>query len=630
MRKLVLLAVLAASLVAPSAAAGAGADELTPCPGAGGVDALCGSVEVPLDRAAPHGPSIAIGFELYLRQNQSQPALGTIVALQGGPGGASTGLRDLFTFAFSPLLDRRDLLLVDARGTGRSAAIDCPDLQDLLDAGQLPEAVRACAATLGDAADRYGVVDVADDLDDVRAALGIDRIDLYGVSYGTEIAEVYALRHPTHLRSLVLDSALGIVQRADLFEFDRLLGRASQRAVGLVCERSHLCSRLGGSAEQRLADLANRLRQRPVRGVTSLFGIPVTETVDEARLINVLQSEVGLLEVDGAGMALRRGDRAPLVRLGLEAELAGIGSAGPPEEFSVGDFYAAFCTDASFPWDKSQPEAAREASWRSAFAQLPEQEFAPFSVGAWQRAEVGLLLHGCVYWPAPTHQLAPLVPPGAAWPSVPTLVLAGDIDLRTPQASSEEVADLFPESTLVRFESISHGALGGSFCAIEIVDRFLDALDAGDTSCTAQPPPLYGYTNFPLVADAESHPARGQDGDQSTAHDRRVVAAVLDTIEDAVSHPVGFGGLRGGVVGFDLSSFALTIKLRGARFVTDVAVSGKILIALDDFTVTGSVRVTGAGTEPGRLDILAGFGSGNRFTGRIGHRRIALVLPDVT
>jgi pimeloyl-ACP methyl ester carboxylesterase len=625
-RRLLLIAATAAALLAPATAAGS--VDLGPCPGVEIEGALCGSVAVPLDRAAPeNGRTIPIGFELYRHSDESQPSLGTIVALQGGPGGSSTSLRDLFRFAFGSLLDRRDLLLVDVRGTGESGAIDCRDLQELFDDARLPDAVRACAAQLGDAADLYGVVDVADDLDAVRAALGIDRIDLYGVSYGTEIAEVYALRHGIHLRSLVLDSALGIVQRTDLFGFDREVGRASQHAVGLVCERSAMCSHNPGSAERRLAELATRLRHRPARGVARLFGFGLRVKVDEARLINVLQDGTGLLEIDGAGYALRRGDRAPLLRLGLESLFASIGGA-PPEEFSVGDFFAAFCTDASFPWNASDSEAAREASWQAAFGELPEQTFAPFSVDAWRRAEVGLLLHGCVYWPAPRRALAPLVPPGATWPSVPVLVLAGDLDLRTPQASSEQVADLFPNGRLVRFANVAHGAIG-SFCAIEIIDRFVAALDAGDTSCAGEPPPLYGYTTFPMLATAELHPVERRTGDESSVQDRRVAAAVLDTITDALTHGEGVG-LRGGRALIIFGQDRLILHLHGAKFVKDVAVTGTLLLSLNDLSISGDVRVSGSGTALGRLRFDAGFGTGNHFSGEIGGRRIALFLPDVT
>lgn len=91
--------------------------------------ARCGSIKVLLDREKPSVGKIKIGFELYPRRDRSRPLLGTIVAVEGGPGYSSTDSRSWFIELFEPLLDRYQLLLVDNRGTGRSGAILCQPLQ---------------------------------------------------------------------------------------------------------------------------------------------------------------------------------------------------------------------------------------------------------------------------------------------------------------------------------------------------------------------------------------------------------------------------------------------------------------------------------------------------------------------
>ena len=106
---------------------------------------------------------------------------------------------------YGPLLDRRNLLLVDQRGTGRSEPIDCPPLQDLK--GDYAPAAAACGAALGARADDYSTALSADDLAAVVDALGLGPVDVYGDSYGTFFAQVYAGRHPEQVRSVVLDSA---------------------------------------------------------------------------------------------------------------------------------------------------------------------------------------------------------------------------------------------------------------------------------------------------------------------------------------------------------------------------------------------------------------------------------------
>ena len=101
---------------APSSQAPKRAAHFTPCPDVPG--AQCGTIERSLDPLDPGGATITIGFELHRATNRNRPSLGTIVAVEGGPGYPSTGSRDFYLDLFAPLLARRDVLLVDARGTG--------------------------------------------------------------------------------------------------------------------------------------------------------------------------------------------------------------------------------------------------------------------------------------------------------------------------------------------------------------------------------------------------------------------------------------------------------------------------------------------------------------------------------
>jgi hypothetical protein len=121
--------------------------------------AVCGYVEVPLDRKHPHGKKIQIYFEQYFHSNPG-PAESAIFANLGGPGPATTPARDFLQFGlFAPNLDVHGLVLIDNRGTGLSGAIDCGEFQH----GTAPfvKSEIDCAAQLGDAAGRYGSGDVA-------------------------------------------------------------------------------------------------------------------------------------------------------------------------------------------------------------------------------------------------------------------------------------------------------------------------------------------------------------------------------------------------------------------------------------------------------------------------------------
>src|SRR4029077_17247381 len=144
----------------------------------------------PLDRAHPGAGTIAVGFTLFERLDADQPAEGTILAIAGGPGISSTSDWNGYLNVIGPLIERHALLLVDARGTGRSGAIDCNALQHGI--GTPSAAVSACGAQFAGSIGSYGTTAVADDLDAVRATLGLDRLDVLGTSYGALVAEVYA------------------------------------------------------------------------------------------------------------------------------------------------------------------------------------------------------------------------------------------------------------------------------------------------------------------------------------------------------------------------------------------------------------------------------------------------------
>ncbi|MDP9064990.1 MAG: alpha/beta hydrolase, partial [Pseudomonadota bacterium] len=164
----------------------------------------CGHIDRPLDPAGTVPGHINVHFEYY-RHSGPGAALGTVVATEGGPGYPATESRGDYLALFAPLLGDHDLVLMDNRGTGQSGAIDCGALQRAVK--WTVELIAACGASLGPAAPLYSTAYAADDLDAILEALAVRRIDLYGDSYGTYFEQVFALRHPARLRSLVLDGA---------------------------------------------------------------------------------------------------------------------------------------------------------------------------------------------------------------------------------------------------------------------------------------------------------------------------------------------------------------------------------------------------------------------------------------
>ncbi|MFL5798030.1 MAG: alpha/beta hydrolase [Actinomycetota bacterium] len=482
----------------PSAATSASGRSQGPAPASSGGPALvqceergdlrCGSVDVPLDRANPDGRTISIAFYVHRHTDTGAPAAEPIFATPGGPGSGGLDVMEI-ALTMDTIVERHDIVAIDPRGTGRSGAIDCPDLQDgWATDHELQVAVAACGEQLGDDADRYGAGDVAMDVEAVRRALGYDRIDYYAFSYGTVPEQAYAARFPEHLHALVFDAGLAVTDPAHMWAWSIGVPGALVREVALMCSRAPAC-RVRDPAPI-LRWLVHRVAARPVRGrVERPGGVPLAVRVDEAEVANLLRSTgtcVVCGQVDPAALvnavaSLQRGDPEPLLRL-ADLHPTGTGGQAPdPSVFSGGDNIAALCNDQDFVWNRTDPIAVRRRKFDAALAGLPKRAYAPFSVRGWidyARPD------GCLAWPAP-DRFEPAVPPDAAFPDVPTLILAGDSDTIVPPEVVRTLHDELPHANFVTVAGAAHPVTAPAWghCATDLVRQLLDTLNVSDASC---------------------------------------------------------------------------------------------------------------------------------------------------
>jgi pimeloyl-ACP methyl ester carboxylesterase len=577
--------------------------------------ARCATVTVPLDRANSAAGTIDIAYALLPHTDRTRPALGTVAPNPGGPGSPTISDAETWSGLLGPLHKRRDLLLIDARGTGQSGALSCPSLvsQDLINI-DLQGIAKTCGADLGLKGRYFGSAAIADDFDAVRAALGIDKLDLWGESWGTLLMPIYAARHPGHVRSIVLSGAQPV--RFDPFTRDVL--RASKRAIGLVCRRTHACS--GKRALRDLGVLVRRVSRHPVRFTAPTPEGPVRFVIGERELAELTYAR-GIPMIYGlfvpALSAAVGGDYAPLKRLVATFRmLVSMFLTVDPSTVSYAQLTAAGCHDYPSVFDLAAPPARRRVQYRRALDRVPRSDFAPFRPAAWFQSQVWGA-PTCLDWPIDPTAGSPLQ--GRKLPDVPVLVQSGDLDTNTPIEQGRLTARQFPHATFAVIKNAAHTP-DGTPCGVKMIRQFIATLRTNPLRCrNAGRPPVVALRPALRAADLPGIRVR------APAAVRRVVAVALATVADAKAVtaiapiPVPLSALRGGTY----VPTAHGLRFARARVVTDAVASGS-QITRSRVTVT-RLRLRGPAVVHAQLTLLTA-GPATRITGMVGRRRVHLRL----
>lgn len=595
--------------------------------------ATCGYVKVPLDRARPAGAKIEVYFELYPRTQREKPALSTVLSLEGGPGYPTAADRDGRAELWRPVSERRDLLLVDLRGTGESAALGCKAFAN--STANYAERAGRCAQQIGPERDLYSTSQAVQDVEEVLRALEAGKVDLYGDSYGTYAAQAFALRFPERLRSLTLDGAYPLPgtdpAAADLVE-------AGRRALELTCERSPGCpEEARDDPVDHIARYVDAVRDGPFTGFgPDGDGTRTRVRVNEDALVQVFGSGYYYpalwRELPAAVLAAERGDRAPILRLGAETVVVDVGGEDPPS-FSESLYLAVTCHDYPQLWDPDTPIKEREDEIEERLADYPDGAFTPFTGEAWTGTDYEGWL-ACRLWPSPAPGDPP-DPSGADYPDVPTLVLNGDLDTITTSAQAAEAAERFSGSTFVEVRNSVHvtALYDKDDCASRIYVRFLKTLEPGDTSCASGIPELHLVPSFATRLQ-DVAPADSAAGDASIRSDRQLAAAAAATAADVlarwwVNYDGTSVGLRGGTWSYE-GDDPVVFDLDAVEFVPGVKVTGTARWNVADRTFTARVDVTGPRGASGELRIawpLSVQHAPATLTGEVGGRRLAATMP---
>lgn len=452
---------LALAVVAVLGALGAAgplaAAELAPCRVDGlSHQVLCGQVPRALDPARPDGPRIAVHYVVVpalARRKLPDP----VFLLAGGPGQSAMALAGQVMPLFARLNNRRDIVFVDQRGTGRSAPLACDDprhqrVADQADPERQLALLRECRRQLqtlphGDL--RFYATPIAmQDLDAVRRALGAERINLVGASYGTRAGLDYLRQFPGAVRRLVLDG----VAPPDMalpasFSTD---GQAAFDAMFAACEAEAACARayprLRADWSAWLARLPQPVTlQHPVSGQTETFTLTRGMALGAVRA--ALYTPVLAQALPAALHAAAQGRPQGLLTLG--SSLSGRkGSA-----LAMGMHFSVVCSE-----DLARLDASRDT---------PGADFGADGRELYQRA--------CADWPRAELPAGFYAMTASA---TPALLLSGGLDPATPPRHGERVAQALGSlARHVVVPNAGHGVMGLG-CMPDLLTRFIDAEDA--------------------------------------------------------------------------------------------------------------------------------------------------------
>jgi pimeloyl-ACP methyl ester carboxylesterase len=418
--------------------------ELHPCT-VGGSQAECGTLLVAENPNEPQGKQIPLAVAV-VRALGKQPEPDPLFWFAGwGSAGVTDDAGGVIS-AFTRVNLARDIVFIDQRGTG-SSKLECalaPDLRTAPPAA-VTAAARRCAAKSGPNLRYYTSYVAVDDFDAVRRALGYDRINIYGGSYGVTTGQIYLLRHGDHVRSAVFDS--GSLLDVHIFEQQLVNVPRTLDMLFARCAKDVACHRAFPRVEQEFAQIMARLERAPIT-------VPGSEQrVDAAAFASLVDDLIAY--TPGKVLVPR------FVHLVATGQYAKAGALLPQDGGGKPDLAYQLLIQCSEPW----------ASWRrDAIERLSPGSFlAPLF-----RPAATTMAAACAGFPSPD---VPAAIGQRVHSDVPVLFLAGDEDGADPPANIADAERELPNSRTIVFTAAGHGQLG-LYCAQTLIAEFVAAASA--------------------------------------------------------------------------------------------------------------------------------------------------------
>jgi pimeloyl-ACP methyl ester carboxylesterase len=449
---------------------------LQPCKLAGlDEELLCGKLTVFENRETRSGRTINLNV-VVLPALDGNHAEAPLFHLEGGPGVAATGSAFFYAKEGIEYRRHRDVVLVDQRGTGESnpltAAPRTNSPQDYLSEMYPVDYVKTLRQELEKRADltQYTTSIAMDDLDDVRAWLGYERINLYGLSYGTRACLVYMRQHPDRVRSAILMGVAPTYLKMPLHH-----ARAAKRAIDLLfaeCAADATCRGAFPDIEREWSAVLERLGREPARVEYSPPDKSAPGTVEIQRDVlaekirNRMYSRESARKIPMIVHRMAAGDFGPFLKEVIPK------NRSEPDFIADGMYLSVTCAE-DVPFIDQEEAAKANAGNPFGNYRVVQQTRA---CGMWPRGKI----------PAGYHEPVDS--------KAPVLILSGQVDPVTPPERGEEVASHLPNSKHIVVPHGAHGVDGltNVECLDKVMLEFLAEGDAKelDTTCveSVRPP----------------------------------------------------------------------------------------------------------------------------------------------
>lgn len=438
------------------------------------LDAKCGQLTVYENRQTKSGRQIKLNIAIIPAISRN-PAPDPIFFIPGGPGESALQSFPILYSAFGNLNQKRDIVLVDQRGTGGSHPLQCP-LQSDPESAQEPSdrefinLLKDCLSALDASPELYTTAIAMDDLDEVRQALAYEQINIYGASYGTRAALTYLRQYPNHVRTLILD---GIVPTG--WSLGPSIPGDAQHSLDMIfarCAADPACQATFPNLDTEFTAILEELNRKPA--TISMRDPTSGEEIDYSLSKEIFANTIHFMSYQPETIAML----PLLIHTAYETkDYSQIAAQALSNQQLVGDSisngmrFSIICAEDVPYYDQRSGQDSYMGNFISeSFVEI------------------------CTIWPRGDIPSTFNEPVQSA---IPILLISGEADPVTPPANGEFVAQTLSNSFHLVVPGMGHVNIYRG-CMPKIFTQFVETADpqALDTNCVQKTQPMPFFINF--------------------------------------------------------------------------------------------------------------------------------------